>query len=191
MPMLRKPKLNFHVLLTVGLTMGTLPAKADFQEVKRTEADVKEFDAKFGFAFSASQFARLAFLYLKNDMKENLAEVEATMAAETLEKMSNFYVPSVGFLNSGTTSTLKVVADKTPAAPNTVKASDYSRAECFQLRAIQQYSRLPDNDITRINAQRRTALWYRYLGQTQKEEIQTLELVKLMHTEDRALLFPG
>ncbi len=112
------------------------------------------------------------------ETNKNLPDLEAIMTAEILEKLSNLHITSEGFLGSGLT--VKVIGDNLPAAPDTVKASDFGRAECYQLRAMRLYNRLPEDNYNRIEGQRRLVLWYRFMVQRQKADTQAKLLAKLL-----------
>ncbi len=121
---------------------------------------------------------------------DKLKPEKITQVASTLIKLSRQYCPSPMFRAARMMQPMQVVSDDSPIKPNTVKSKDFKAAEAYQLRAMAQFNKLPENDPSRIEAQRAFASWYHLYGQTKQEEFQTQQLSKLMHTTDRNKLFP-
>lgn len=124
------------------------------------------------------------------EIDNKLTDQEIIRVAATLRQISSFYCPSPLARVIRMISPYQVVSDETPDKPQTVKKSDFKKAENLQLRALAMYNKLPEGDVIRVEAQRSIVLWYHLYGQTKQEEFQTQQLSKLMHTTDRDKLFP-
>lgn len=97
---------------------------------------------------------------------------------------------SVHEIHHGTKPTEQVTSDNTPSKPKTIKQSEFSKAECYMLRANQVFSRLAENSHIRLQEQRELIFWFRYYGRKSQEEFQTRQLAKLVHSNDLKIMFP-
>lgn len=121
---------------------------------------------------------------------EKLSNEDITTTAASLVQLAAMYTPPIPNHVFRMMPPVQIIADNAPSKPNTIKSKDFKTAEALQLRAIAQYDRLPETVPWRIEAHRKLVLWYRHFGQAKEEEFQTQQLSKLMHTTDRAKLFP-
>lgn len=124
------------------------------------------------------------------ESNNKLTAQDIIQVAMTLTRISGLYCPAPAFRAARMMQPFQVVPDGSPDKPQTVKVSDFKNAEDYQLRALAMYNKLPENNPTRVEAQRSIVHWYHLYGQTKQEELQTQQLSKLMHTTDRDKLFP-
>ena len=124
------------------------------------------------------------------EQNSKLSAQEVLQVAQTLIRMAGYYCPSPMYRAARMMPRIMVVSDTSPDRSQSVKESDFKNAEAYQLRAMAMYNKLPENDVSRIEAQRSLVHWYHLYFQTKQEEYQIQQLSKLLHTTDRDKLFP-